>query len=832
MQIDKLIYFRYSENTQFPGFHSFLSATIMTRKTSLALRALPLLGIATIAIPAYSQLAVDDSDLMPTVVVTGTRATGRLAVDSLQPVDVIRADQLTNLGTTDLAGALNKLIASVSVPRPHNTVGSEAVRPLVMRGLAPDQVLVLVNGKRRTQGAFLNTGGALGRGTNPIDLAAIPMSAIDRIEVLRDGASARYGSDAIAGVINVILKNQSQGGSVNTTFGKYKDGDGIRRELQANTGLALGEVGSLNLSFEGQNNNATNRAGADTSPAATSDRLYGQVTHKIGAPAIESGKFAFNTNLFVNDAVELYGFGTVSRREAESYYGRQRGVGGVATAYPGGFLPTYQPTIKDESLVVGSRGLIGTWNYDLSLDWGHNAYSPYIKSFNSALYADTGRSPTEFYNGTYETSQTVTNLNFSRTFEVGLVAPLSVAFGFEHQSQELNISAGDAASWYGTTTPGIPSGAIAMPGISPTSAGQWGRHSLASYIDLEGKLTDKLSLSLAGRHESYSDFGSSVSGSLSARYDFTPRIALRGSASNGFRAPTLTQQHYSSIQTQGQDLGAGIVTVQTGVFGVDSNVARLLGAKDLKPETSQSQTIGLMLRPTDQLSLSFDAYRINIKDRINLSSSLGLNQTARTYLQANGVDSSNYQSLRYMTNAADTSTIGLDVTGEYRWKLDNGDRFRGILTYGYNRTKVEKLAASPAILKQLGIAMNLVERREVGQLTDTNPRHKLILAGDYSIRALNLDVHGSLNRFGSFSILSNTNSSLDQKFDSKWTLDLSATHAFAKGWRWTVGAENLFNVRPDRTRPENNTGGSFQYTSYSPLSPDGAFYYTSLNYTW
>lgn len=797
--------------------------------SSFALRAFPLLGLATLAVPFHSPaLAAESADKLSTVVVTGTRVSGRQAADAVQPIDVISGEQLSSQGTSDLAGALNKLLASVSVPRPHNTVGGEAVRPLVMRGLAPDQALVLVNGKRRNGGAFLNTGGALGRGTNPIDLAAIPVSAIERVEVLRDGASARYGSDAIAGVINIILKDQSEGGGINATLGRYDDGDGTRRELQGYAGFALGEAGSLTLSAEGQHNDATNRAGADITPGAQADGLYGQVTNKVGAPALESGKLGFNANYALNDAVELYSFGTWSRRDAQSHYGRQRATTAAIRAYyPGGYLPRYDPVVKDEALVFGARGqLLGEWDYDASVDWGRNTYEANIKSVNTRLFNETGSSPTHFYNGTYESSQWVGNLNFSRTFEVGLVEPLSVAFGLEYQAQDLELTAGDYASWYG-------SGAVAMPGTSPLSAGDWSRHSLATYLDLEGKVTDKLTLSLAARHENYSDFGNSVSGSLAARYDFTPRIALRGSLSNGFRAPTLTQQHYSSIQSQSQDLGNGPVLVQSGTFAVDSNIARLLGAEELEAETSLSQTIGLVLRPTDNLTLTADAYRITIDDRINLSSAFPVTSAAaRQFLLDNGVVSDSYQSVRYMTNAADTRTIGLDLNGEYRWRLANGDSLKGTLTYAYNRTKVTDLAQSPAVLGQLGIPISLVERREVGQLTDTNPRHKLIIAGDYSISALNLDLHAALNRYGSFWVYSNTSPNLDQKFASKWTVDLAASYSWSDNWRLTVGADNLFDTRPDRTRPENNASGTFQYTSYSPLSADGAFYYASLNFAW
>ncbi|MCK9815381.1 TonB-dependent receptor [Pseudomonas sp. MAFF 302046] len=793
---------------------------------TFALGALPLLGLTELAF-AVQPGSETATTALDTVVVTGTRTTGTRASESLQPIDIITSEQLSSQGTADLAGALNKLLPSISVPRPHNTVGSEAVRPLVMRGLAPDQVLVLVNGKRRNNGAFLNTGGALGRGTNPTDLGAIPVSAIERVEVLRDGASARYGSDAIAGVINIILKNQREGGAINATYGRYDEGDGTRRELQGYAGLALGEHGALTVSAEGQNNEATNRAGPDTSPAARNDGLYGQTTYKVGAPALESAKLGFNAQLPINDNVELYSFGTFSRRDAQSYYSRQGKTATVVNLYPDGFLPRYDPVIEDQALVFGGRGaLTSDWQYDASLDWGRNTYKPYIKSMNTALYNATGSSPTHFYNGTYETRQSVGNLNLSRAFEIGLASPLSFAFGFEYQAQDLEIKSGDDASWFG-------SGALAMPGISPRSAGDWSRHSLASYVDLELKPVDKLSLSVAARHENYSDFGNSLSGSLAARYDFTPRIALRGSISNGFRAPSLTQQHYSSIQTQGQDLGNGVVTVQSGTFAVDSNIARLLGAEDLKAEKSVSQTLGLILRPTDNLSLTLDAYRISVADRINLSSSLPVTSAAaRQYLLDNGVTDSNYQSVRYMTNAADTRTIGADLAAEYRYRLGNGDRFKSTLGYSYNRTKVTDLAPNPSVLQQLGIPVTLVERREVGQLTDTNPRHKLIIGGDYSFTAQGLDLHAALNRYGAFWIYSNTRQDLDQKFDAKWTLDLSASYSWADHWRLSLGADNLFDVRPDRTRAENNTGGSFQYTSYSPLAADGAFYYANLNYSW
>jgi iron complex outermembrane receptor protein len=805
-----------SENRRFP-----------LKRTAALLWLTNLAGLGTSTVWAQSSTTGAGPEVIDTVIVTGTRATGRVATESVSPVDVITADKLQSLGVSDLGVALSKLLPSISTPRPHNTVGSEAVKPVVLRGLAPDQVLVLIDGKRRNSGAFLNTGGALGRGTSPVDLGAIPVSAIERIEVLRDGATARYGSDAIAGVVNVILKKGAAGATASVNYGGYTAGDGLRREAQASVGLALGDEGWIRFALETQNNDFTNRSGPNVSREALADGAsYGKRTHRVGAPALKSEKFAYNAQYTFNSAFEVYSNATITRREVNSAYGFQYRNAVTQAIRPLGYLPEYNPKINDEAFVIGARGDIGDeWRYDGSVSWGHNAYKPYVNTLNASLYRDTGSTPFNFYNGRYDTDQTVANLSVSRDFDIGWFHdPLSVTIGVERQQQKFKIGAGDPASYYGA-------GAVTMPGISPENAGSWSRNSTGAFIDLETRPIEKLTTSVALRSERYSDFGNALAGSLAARYDATKKVALRGSVSNGFRAPSLTQSYYSSISSQGQDLGnnQGNVVVQSGTFPVGSRTAQLLGAKDLKAEKSISSTLGLVLRPDNDTDITIDAYRIDINNRINLSSNFPVTGNVQRYLEANGVTGINYESVRYLTNAVDTRTDGIDLVAQRRWTLNQGDKLATTIGYSFNKTKIRRIADNPAILSQLNVPISLVERREIGQLTVTNPRHKVILSADYAIQRIGVDLHGSLTRFGSFDLLSNGSPANDQRFKAKWTTDLAVSYTPTRQWRLTVGVENLFDVRPDKVY-NNDTNGSFPYTSYSPLSADGRFLYATARY--
>ncbi|AZC51235.1 TonB-dependent receptor plug domain-containing protein [Pseudomonas chlororaphis] len=764
----------------------------------------------------------EDSDTaarLDTVIVTGTRAQERTASASLSPIDVISGDSLRSSGSGELATVLAKLIPSINFPRPSLVDGAELTRPAQLRGLSPDQVLVLVNGKRRHTSAFVNLGGAVGRGSAPADLNAIPLSAIDHIEVLRDGASARYGSDAIAGVINIILKSADHGGSISTKYGQYKKGDGIQRQVAGNSGFALGDNGFVSLSGEGANNEYTDRAGKDFRPASVGSTTYGQHVFRQGEPETEEGKFQFNSAYSFNDAAELYGFGGYSKRRGETaaFYRASNASNNNRVLHPNGYLPLINGTLEDTSLVVGLRGeLLDNWHYDLSANYGKNTYELRTKTINTSLGLNT---PHSFDNGTLTNDQRQLSLDLSREFSLGwLPYPVSVAFGTEYLHQGYQIEAGQPESYYQT-------GSSGLGGFRDSDAGSSSRHNFAQYLDLETNFTDKLAVSAAVRHEDYSDFGSNVSGSLSARYDFTPRVALRGSVSTGFRAPSLAQQNFTFTSSQ----LIGNTIQESGTFAADSQVARLLGAEDLKAEKSRNYSLGLVLEPLDNLTVTADLYHIDIRDRVSLSSNLVLNNTAIDYLKANGVGNINYTSARYFTNATDTSTDGVDLVANYRYQLDNGIRWSSTLGYNYNHTKVTDVKANPAILDQLGVNLVRVDRRErIGLLGDTTPQHKLSLANDFNYG--NWALHSNLVRYGEFTSYQ-ADKVNDQTFSAAWLLDLAVDYKL-QNWLFTLGGDNVTDKYPEKVNAYASSGGNLAYSTFSPYGYSGAFYYAKVAYNW
>lgn len=778
-----------------------------------------LLAAAASGSVAAAETPTADAPKLDTVIVTGTRAQERTASASLSPIDVISGDALRSTGSDELGAVLARLIPSINFPRPSLVDGAELVRPAQLRGLSPDQVLVLVNGKRRHTSAFVNLGGAVGRGSAPADLNAIPVSAVDHIEVLRDGASARYGSDAIAGVINVILKHTDNGGSITSKFGEYKKGDGIQRNLAANTGLALGDNGFINLSGEGADNDYTNRAGKDFRPASIGSTTYGQRVFRQGEPATDQGKLFFNSEYTFNESAELYGFGGYSktRGETAAFYRASNASNNIAALNPNGYLPLIRGDVEDTSLAVGLRGLLAyDWHYDVSLNYGKNQYQIGTETINTSLGLAT---PRKFDNGTLVNDQKQLSLDLSREFSLGwLPYPVSVAFGGEYLDQGYQIKSGDPASYFQT-------GSSGLGGFRDADAGTSSRHSWAQYLDLETNFTEKLSASAAVRHEDYSDFGSNVSGSLSARYDFTPQVALRGSVSNGFRAPSLAQQNFA--YTSSQLIGNTIQ--EAGTFPANSQVARLLGAEELKPEKSRNYSLGLVLEPTDNLTLTADVYRIDISDRISLSSNLVLNPAAIAYLKANGVGDINYTSARYFTNATDTSTDGVDLVANYRYQFDSGIRWNSTVGYNYNHTKVTDVKANPAVLNGLGVNLLRVDRRErIGLLGDTTPQHKLSLSNDFSYG--NWALHSNLVRYGEFTSYQ-ADKVNDQTFKAAWVLDLSADYKL-KNWTFTVGGDNVTDKYPEKVNAFASSGGNLAYSTFSPYGYSGAFYYGKVAYNW
>ncbi|KZC39100.1 UNVERIFIED_ORG: hypothetical protein RHOFW104R5_20680, partial [Rhodanobacter sp. FW104-R5] len=610
------------------------------------------------------------------VIVTGTRSDSRTESSSLTPIDVVSAKVLQQTGTTDLPTALARIIPSLNFPRPAAADTADTQRPAQLRGLSPDQVLVLVNGKRWHPGAILLNNGVIGRGSQPVDLNTIPISAIDHIEVLRDGASAQYGSDAIAGVINVILKKGASGGGVEVSGGQYSAGDGRQWQGSANFGIPLsGGRGWLRFALESGNEDHTNRAGPDNrSPAWAA---LG-VNFRQGDPSVHSNNLLLNAQYDITPNVEFYAFGHFGKRNSTSpaffRYGTNAPTPNnplIAGVYPNGFLPLERSDSNDASLVAGLRGTVDGWRWDVSGNYGGNRVR--YETFNSLNYAylhDFGTTPTTFRDGILKATQQSFDIDVAKDFRPGwLPNPLTVAFGTEYLRQTYRIVAGDLPSWY-VGTSGRSGGAQGFAGWQPANAVNAARHDVAEYLDFETNLTDKLGTSLAVRHEDYSDFGSTTSGALSARYDFTDRFALRGGASTGFRAPSLGQEYFSQISSLFYGAGA-LPGLPAGIYNrglvpVGSPIATLLGAEALKPEKSKNFTLGAVWNPTDALNLSLDLYQINIRNRIALSGAISTTTpSVVSYLAANGISNLDYSSISYFTNAANTRTRGVDFVGTY-----------------------------------------------------------------------------------------------------------------------------------------------------------------------
>lgn len=762
-------------------------------------------------------------EALSAIIVTGTRKVNRSATESSQPIDVVTTEDLEKrTGSSELGTALSKLIPSINFPRPSVADGTEFVRPAQLKGLSPDQVLVLVNGKRRHSSAFLNMGGTIGRGSSPTDLNAIPMSAVSRIEVLKDGASARYGSDAIAGVINIILKKDTQHGDVGVRYGKYTAGDGEQKQTFVSGGTDLNGKGFITFAGEIEGDASTNRAGLDKrDPKATT---YGQRTFRYGDPKQDSVKVALNSEYDLTDHATVYGFTTYSRKDAESaaFYRLSTSSNNIPKLYPNGYLPLIFGQSEDLAAVLGVKGDVADWRYDLSIDFGRNKYQVRTDSVNVSTYKDFNYTPTRFYNGALINDQSVANVDLSRDFDVsGLSGPLTFSTGIQYLNQNYQIKAGDPNSYYKT-------GSSGLAGFRNTDAGKWSRDNLAAYLDLDASVTEKLSGSLAYRHEYYNDFGHANNGALSLRYAVNPSIAFRANVSSGFRVPSLAQSNYT--QTSSQLVNQSIV--EAGTFSTTSSVARLLGAEDLKPETSRDYSLGLVLTPADNFYLTLDAYMINIKNRISLSSNISASSDkVKSYLNSNGINNINFDTVRFFNNAADTRTKGIDLVVNYVWNNLPYGQLNTSLAYNYNKNKVTKVRANPDILNSLGVNLNRIDRREqYGILAASTPSQKLSIGNDYTFG--NWGLSTNVTRYGSFTSYSNSGASLDQKYSAKWLLDLALSYKYGN-WKFDVGGDNVTNVYPDKDRTTaSSTGGSIQYSLFSPFGANGAFYYTRINYHW
>jgi len=776
------------------------------------------------------------------LVVTGTRTAGRSRLDTLAPVDVINSDALQRQGTsTELAQSLAALTPALDFPRPAITDGTDAVRPATLRGLAPDQTLVLVNGMRGHVSALVNVNGSIGRGSTAFDLNTIPTVAIDQVEILRDGASAQYGADAIAGVINLRLREARTGGALTANYGIYdttidtsrgsrKGHDGLTESVAGWQGLPLGDKGFLTVSAEYLIRHSTNRSDYENQTALPA---YGRpiLLGRFGDPGVRSYSVYANAGLPLNDTWTLYANGGWQHRDTDSAATARayNNANNVPAVYPGGFLPRIDTDIEDYNVQGGVRGELAGWKVDLGANYGKNTIDYYtVNSINASFGA---ASKHDFYSGALEYDQTLVNLNISRAIDVPFfVAPVNVAAGLEYRHEAFQISPGEPASYTlgpDTTKAGNSQG---FPGFRPSNAVDVSRHNWSAYLDLEGKLTDRLGFDVAGRYEDYSDFGSKWTGKVSARYDFTEALALRGSISKGFKAPALQQQFFTYTSTNNTLVGNSFQLIEVGTFPVSSPVAIALGAKPLEPETSTNYSIGGVFRK-GPFELTIDAYRIEINNRIVLSETLpNTNTPADTTAVINNIlKPLGISGARFFINGVDTTTKGVDIVGRYRLPTDTLGRFDFTLAANFNKTNVTK---TPALSKLTSLPQPpfLFDRGNVLTYEEGTPEAKIVGNVDWSFG--NLGATLKATHYDSV-LVPNNNPTFDYNTGQATLVDAEVRYQFPHGVGAALGVNNLFDKYPNFTPGViNSPTGSVGFPSYSPFGFNGRFLYGRVNVKW
>ncbi|MCW0423284.1 TonB-dependent receptor plug domain-containing protein [Xanthomonas sacchari] len=805
-------------------------------------RPLSLAIALALAAPAFAQEAAPATATnLDTVIVTGTRASGRTVLESTAPVDVLSAEDIRKAGVVngELGSALQALLPSFNFPRQSNSGGADHVRAAQLRGLSPDQVLVLVNGKRRHTSALVNTDSKIGKGTTPVDFNAIPISAIKRIEVLRDGAGAQYGSDAVAGVINVILDDDPDSGALEASYGaNHTDVKPIHRTLtDGQTGYASGKVGTrlgedggfFKVGLELKNHEATNRAGFDQIPPFEEQTpanlaLAGKRNYALGDGASKDLNAWLNGKLPFGQGSEVYAFGTYNQRDTQgaNYFRYPDGAANWTQVYPQGYRPVSQGENRDLQAVLGARGQWGEWAYDASLDYGRNDFTYRLKhSLNASLGPG---SPTRFKTGDYAFAQGVANLDLSRSFDAA-GATHTVGTGVELRREHYRTRPGDPASYAAGPYTDRPTGAQAGGGLTPQDAADLSRNVASVYASVSSQFGDKLSTDLAARYEHYQDFGGELTGKLAARYEFVPAFALRGAISNNFRAPSLSQIGYEASST---GYNANGQLLQGRLLSVDNPIAQALGARTLQPEKSRNYSLGFTSRVGSHFDLSLDLFQIDIDKRIALSESIDGDALTDFVAQRFGI--TGLQSASFFVNAADTRTRGAELVSNWRQALGQGQlQLTG--TWSYAKTELENVVATPAQLLALNPDYVLFGVEERNTLTEATPRTRAQLAANWSDARWSLQTR--VTRYGSATRVFDFGGGFapEQTYSAKWQLDAEVEYHLTPQWSVAVGGQNLTDAYADRSKPDIAYFGNLPYDVLSPIGSNGAYYYGRVRYT-
>lgn len=817
----------------------------------LAIAASPLAFIA--ATNAYAQATPVASDTATTadttpeqpadIVVTGTRTTGRSRLNSVSPVDVLSATTLQRQGSTELAASLAALVPSIDFPRSSAVDGTDSVRPATLRGLSPDQTLVLINGVRAHTSALINLNGSVGRGAASVDLNTIPSVALDRIEVLRDGAAAQYGSDAIAGVVNLRLREARSGGGATVTYGQYitdvTTARGNRSERDGGTvtvagwqGIGLGSDGFLTVSGEYLDRNPTSRG--DYDPRKTPIR----VRSRFGDPDVQQFSGYLNAaKPLGSSGWTLYGFGGYQHRDSVSA-ATPRVNGGtdananaaaLASLYPDGFTPLIAVESNDLTATGGIRGELSGWKVDFNVSYGRNQLNFETRNSGNATYG--AASQTRFYDGKLTYDQLVGGIDVSREQPLGQ-GTINIAWGLEYRREGFKIGAGEPSSYNraaGAAT-NLGAGAQGFPGFQPSNVVNTHRDNVSGYLDLEAKPTDKLTLGAAVRGESYSDFGETATGKLSARYDFAPWFALRGTASTGFRAPSLQQQFFTSTSAV---LTNGAI-VETGTFPSTSPVGLALGGKPLQPERARNLSAGFVVR-SGGFDLSVDAYQIKIRNQIALSENLS-GAVVIGRLRDEGITS--VTAGRYFLNGIRSTTKGIDVVAHYRKATASAGTFDLTAATNVNDIKVTRGPAPATITSSAGTTtLPIFSRQRIVSFEQGTPREKVVGTIDWSLDKIGATARASY--YGDVTQPSSTGFAEDDIHTGRHTIfDLELRYTVQRNLNLAIGANNLFDTYPDYVKvlssrgTQLNSTGLVGFPYYSPFGFNGRYVYGRVGLNW
>lgn len=868
--------------------NSGLKAEYLDNHLNISIQTIPLKKAQTpekTTTKKISPLKNVPNEVIEKIAIVGSRELGRTLQELPVPVDIFSAELLQQTGQFEIGRMLQTVAPSFNFPSSSISDGTDVIKPATLRGLGPDQTLILVNGKRRHHASLLHINTSVGRGTAGADLNAIPLAAIKHIEILRDGAAAQYGSDAIAGVINIVLKDANSAGSINASAGQYTKGDGETEKLSINKGFTLFEDGFLNATFNFVNHQSTNRSGLHGSCQFAQCELLpngdwlarekreinaNRSTFNIGDPSYQQFSFSYNANIPIKIG-NFYSFALYSDRKNDAATFFRHNAYALANPYlkdndavrPNGYLPSIHSKIKDHSLSFGYKAQVKDLNFDVSFTHGQNRIDYQTNNSLNASYVHYHNNlglltPDEIRKQVPESANAYSLLLGLKTLNVDLQQNntyVSYSFGLELRQDTYKIIPGSQYSYfdYGllldnanntsnenndvnfNTNIGL-AGIQGFPGIAPKDSVDEGRDVSSFYLEVSSNYWENFTLDAAIRYDNYENIGDTSNIKFASNWQVNEIMTLRGSLSTGFRAPSMQQLYFNNVSTQFLvDEQSQFSGEQIGTFRNDSQLAQLIGIPPLKEEQSTNLSLGAIFDFDNNLSLSLDYYAIEIKDRIVISNKLSSSysdELARV-LDAHFVDKA-----QVFLNGADTLTKGIDLIATWHAELYQG-LFNLTLAGNFTDTKVEKLYTPSNIISALNIEQ-VFATQDISIIEEWQPKNRVSLATNYQINQWQFNL--TFNHFGSYTITDGGT----QKYGAEQLTDFKLTHELTPSLSWFIGANNIFDVMPDKNKIGNshsgrivdeqnnevvNSAGVFKYSRRSaPFGFNGAYYYLGLDY--